>query len=634
MRDDPAGAGEQPHRLGQLALAEIGDLAQQRRGDLLADHRHRLHQRLLATGQPVDARCEARLDRRGQHETVQLGRQPALTANAGEVAVLGERLDDLLDEERVAVGARLEPRRQRVQRAVASEELGEQVVGRAGIQRTEAQLDVRRGARPGGLVLRPVGADQERPGADDRLDELFEKRGARVVDHVQVLDHQHRRLVAAARLDGTSQHCHEPVPAGLGIQRRKRLIGVLDAEELEQQRQVGRERGIEGQHRGLDPLAGDLGRVVLTDAEVVAVQREHRQQRHVAPVRDTTGRVDRQPARGAAGDELVHQAALAHARLADDPDRPPVPGQRALERGLQLSALGVATDEPRQPARGGHRLEARVCRPGPDQLQHALARPRALELELAQLAQLELAFDQGGGGRADRRRSRRGQRLDPLAQRGRVADRHEVHVHVVADRAHDHLAGVQPAPDRELHPVAPRQLRGQPGHLALELEHRQARAPRVVLVRERRAEDRQQAVTGELVDGPLERMDRGRGDPQEAIEDKAPALGVQRAGQLHRADDVGVHHRHLLALALDPRALLQDPGLERARRPQRLGARPQRGPALLAEPRARSRAVSTIGAVSQSQCLVPGARHPTGGRSACHPSSGQVRNAGIRRRVA
>ena len=192
-----------------------------------------------------------------------------------------------------------------------------------------------------------------------------------------------------------------------------------------------------------------------------------------------------------------------------------------------------------------------------DQLQHPLRLVHALDLELAQVAQLELAFDQRGGGRADRRRPHRRQRLDPLAQRGRVADRHEVHVHVVADRADDHLAGVQPAADSELDAVAARQLRGQLGHLALELEDRQARAPGVVLVRQRRAEDRQQAVAGELVDRPLELVDRARGDRQEAIEDEAPALGVQRAGELHRADDVGVHHRHLLALALDPGALVR-----------------------------------------------------------------------------
>ena len=459
---------------------------------------------------------------------------------------------------------------------------------------------MRRLARPGGLVLRPVGGDQNRPGAGDRFDQRLDERGARVVDPVHVLDHHHRRLVAAARLDAARQHFQQAAPANLGIQGRERALGVRDAEELEQQRHVVGERRVERQHRGLDPLAGDLGRVALADAEVVAVQGKHRQERDVAPVRDTTGRVDQQSAGGAAGDEFVHQAALAHPRVADDPDRPPVAVQRLVERGIQLRALRVATDEPGQPARSRHRRQPRPRHAAPDQLEHALGLARALELELAQLAQLELALDQRGGGGADRRRSRRRQPLDPLTQRRRVADRDEVHVHVIADRADDHLARVQPAPDRKNDPIALRHLGCQHGHLALEFQHRQARPLCVVLVRERRAEDGQQPVTGELVDGPLELMHRARGDRQEAVQDEAPPLAVQRPRQLHRADDVGVHHRHLLALALDPRALLEDPRLERARRPQWLGGRRQRRAALLAEPRTLSRPMPALGAVSCS----------------------------------
>lgn len=49
------------------------------------------------------------------------------------------------------------------------------------------------------------------------------------------------------------------------------------------------------------------------------------------------------------------------------------PHQRVLQRGLQLGALCVATDEERQPAGGRHRLQARLRRTGPDQLQYPLA---------------------------------------------------------------------------------------------------------------------------------------------------------------------------------------------------------------------------------------------------------------------
>ncbi len=166
---------------------------------------------------------------------------------------------------------------------------------------------------------------------------------------------------------------------------------------------------------------------------------------------------DGQPLSDAARDELVHQAALADARVADDPDCPPVAGERVLECHVQRGALGVAADKRRQAARGRHRVQARLRRAPPDQLQHALASLRALDDELAELAQEELAVDERSGRRADRRGPGRGQRLDPLAERGRVPDRDEVHVDVVADRADDDLARVQPAADRELDPVGPAQ---------------------------------------------------------------------------------------------------------------------------------------------------------------------------------
>jgi len=97
VEDDAPRAGPHLGRVGQLACAEIGDLPQQRPGISLPIT-HRLHQRLLARGQPVDARREPGLDRRGQDDAVQLGREPVLPASPVEAAVVGERLDDLLDE--------------------------------------------------------------------------------------------------------------------------------------------------------------------------------------------------------------------------------------------------------------------------------------------------------------------------------------------------------------------------------------------------------------------------------------------------------------------------------------------------------------------------------------------------------
>ncbi len=71
-------------------------------------------------------------------------------------------------------------------------------------------------------------------------------------------------------------------------------------------------------------------------------------------------------------------------------------------------------------------------------------------------------------------------------------------------------------------------------------------------------EERHDAVAGVLVDRSLEAVDAVGQDPEEAIEDPVPLLGVDLLGQLHRALDVGEEHRHLLALALQGRLALED----------------------------------------------------------------------------
>ena len=50
-------------------------------------------------------------------------------------------------------------------------------------------------------------------------------------------------------------------------------------------------------------------------------------------------------------DELVEEAGLPHARLADHGDHLTVPPARPLERAPELLQLGVPPHEPREPAR-------------------------------------------------------------------------------------------------------------------------------------------------------------------------------------------------------------------------------------------------------------------------------------------
>jgi hypothetical protein len=81
------------------------------------------------------------------------------------------------------------------------------------------------------------------------------------------------------------------------------------------------------------------------------------------------------------------------------------------------------------------------------------------------------------------------------------------HGQVLADRAHDDLAGVEAGPHREAHAVRAFDVRREASELALEVHRGVAGAARVVLVGDRRAEQRHDPVAGELVDRALVAVD-------------------------------------------------------------------------------------------------------------------------------
>ena len=102
-------------------------------GDLLAGDRGHLQQPLRLRLEPVDPRGEHRLHA-GRHAGVlDRPRQPVGAALALQVAGLGQRPDDLLDEERVAVGALVDQLAETVQRGVVAGQVAQQLrrVGRA-----------------------------------------------------------------------------------------------------------------------------------------------------------------------------------------------------------------------------------------------------------------------------------------------------------------------------------------------------------------------------------------------------------------------------------------------------------------------------------------------------------------------
>ncbi len=136
--------------------------------------------------------------------------------------------------------------------------------------------------------------------------------------------------------------------------------------------------------------------------------------------------------------------------------------------------------------------------------------------------------------------------------------RRVVHAQIVADPADHHLARVQADAHAERDAVARAHLVGVFAHGVPQMQRRIAGPLRMILVGDRRAEQRHDAVAGVLVDRALEAMHPVGEDLEEAVEDLVPIFRVELLGQIHRALHVGEQHRHLLPLAFESGLRLQD----------------------------------------------------------------------------
>jgi hypothetical protein len=124
----------------------------------------------------------------------------------------------------------------------------------------------------------------------------------------------------------------------------------------------------------------------------------------------------------------------------------------------------------------------------------------------------------------------------------------------------------------------------------------------MVLVGERRAEQRHDPVAHHLVHGALVTVDGFHHLLEDLVEDAARLLGIAVREQLHRALHVGEEHGDLLALAGQRRARAADALGEmgggvgaRGAEARRIGRRHQRRPARRAEAGPRERGVPAAG---------------------------------------
>src|SRR3984893_4266531 len=164
-------------------------------------------------------------------------------------------------------------------------------------------------------------------------------------------------------------------------------------------------------------------------------------------------------------------------------------------------------------------VEATPDRTWTPQVEHPHRDARALEVLLPAVEEVEETRREPRGllGHADAARPR--QLLHTGGEPDDVPLRGVVHAQVVADSPDDDLARVEAHPHREIEPALAPHVLGERPEIARQLERRRAGALGVVLVGDRGAEERHDAVTGVLVDRPLVPVDAARADPETAIDE-------------------------------------------------------------------------------------------------------------------
>ena len=230
--------------------------------------------------------------------------------------------------------------------------------------------------------------------------------------------------------------------------------------------------------------------------------------------------------------ELLDQARLADAGLADDLDELTLAFERPRPAALEEGKLVLAADERRQGARPAAPAAAARSHDAieRDRRRHALEVMRALVFGDEKPGCLPLH------ARGDEHRPRFGRRLHPRRDVRRFAE------HFAGRIDHDRAALYADA-GGELG----RSRSGVPGvevgERALDGERRPHGALGVVLLRLRIAEQGHQPVAELLQDMAAETRHRGGGLVEIGADQVAPVLGVKPRRKVGRADEIAEHHR-------------------------------------------------------------------------------------------
>ena len=169
-------------------------------------------------------------------------------------------------------------------------------------------------------------------------------------------------------------------------------------------------------------------------------------------IRDRAAR-EQEPAVGAVRvGELIEQAGLAHARLADDCHHLALPGPSPLPRLAELVQFGITPHEARQaPRRGG--LQPRAHRSGTQELVDLNRLLQSLHRHGPQRCNLDETLDQAQRVSGQQARTRSGKLFQARCQVRRLPHCRIVHMQITANGTHHNLARVQPHADLHVKPL-------------------------------------------------------------------------------------------------------------------------------------------------------------------------------------
>ena len=154
--------------------------------------------------------------------------------------------------------------------------------------------------------------------------------------------------------------------------------------------------------------------------------------------------------------------------------------------------------------------------------------------------------------------ARRRQLLHPRRQVRGLAYRCVVHVQIVANGAHHHGAGVEPDAQLHLHAMRVAHLLRVAAHGLLHGQGGIAGPHRVILMRQRGAEQRHNAIAQDLIHRAFVAVHGVHHEAQGGVQQGAGLFRVETGDEFGGALDVGKEHRDLLALAFKSRTRRQN----------------------------------------------------------------------------